>query len=254
MADEKLAWYLATVVNTQLRPSAAPLVNEAMQKIGKVAPLSLAQDLQVLAVRRYLRMQNLEGKDLKTIWAWTAAEVKQSLETRPSEDGVETVGRQLMREAKKVQTAFASANLGYTLGVSPPRSLDRQVKLWVDSLDCKEAGRALFNRAVKELAQPIYDLPAQLSKVVDFSVWLTKAGVKPEPGNAAPGTSDHGQVKAVDFVVMQGARVVAGTSRSTIESDWTAPGWATKLAAATARTRLVGPLKHPYEPWHWSIR
>jgi hypothetical protein len=34
----------------------------------------------------------------------------------------------------------------------------------------------------------------------------------------------HGQVKAVDFVVMQGGRVVAGTSRSTIETDWTAPG------------------------------
>lgn len=99
MPDGKLGWYLATVVNTQLRPSAAPLVNEAMQKIGKVAPLSSAQHLQVLAVRRYLRMQNLEGKDLKTIWAWTTAEVKQSLETRPSEDGVETVGRQLMREA-----------------------------------------------------------------------------------------------------------------------------------------------------------
>jgi hypothetical protein len=110
------------------------------------------------------------------------------------------------------------------------------------------------NRAVKELSQSLYDLPAQLSRVVDFSLWLTKAGVNPEPGNAAPGTSDHGQVKAVDFVVMQGGRVVAGTSRSTIETDWTASGWAAKLATATARTLLVGPLKHPYEPWHWAIR
>jgi hypothetical protein len=26
-----------------------------------------------------------------------------------------------------------------------------------------------------------------------------------------------------------------------------------KLIAATTGTKLVGPLEHPYEPWHWTI-
>jgi hypothetical protein len=28
-------------------------------------------------------------------------------------------------------------------------------------------------------------------------------------------------------------------------------GWEAKLIAACAGTKLKGPLKKPYEPWHW---
>ena len=254
MVDAKLGWYLETIVKTQMRPSAAPLVSDAMAQIAKAAGPSNGQELQTLALRRYLRMQNLEGKDLASIWAWTPEQVKENLEALPGEDGKETEARRLMREARAVQRSFAAANPGYTLGVSPPRSLERQVKLWCSSLDCKEAASRLTKQAVQQVSQEAFELPAQLSAIVELSTWLMKAGVKPEPGNAAPGTSDHGQVRAVDFVVIQAGRVIAGTSRRTIESDWTASGWAAKLAAATAKTRLAGPLKHPYEPWHWYLR
>jgi hypothetical protein len=83
--------------------------------------------------------------------------------------------------------------------------------------------------------------------------WLQESQVNNEPGNAAPGTSDHGQLRAVDFVVIREGRVVAGVRRSTIPTEWTASGWATRLADAAAHTILVGPLSHPYEPWHWAL-
>jgi len=116
------------------------------------------------------------------------------------------------------------------------------------------AALELFDQAVKELSKAIYDLPAELSRIADFARWLEGFLLTAEPGNAAPGTSDHGQMRAVDFIVMQGRRVVATTERASIATQWTAPGWSARLAAATAGTQLVGPLAHPYEPWHWSLR
>ena len=110
-----------------------------------------------------------------------------------------------------------------------------------------------MRQASREIEKPIYELPPPATSVEGFATWLRERGVDPEPGNAAPGTSDHGQVKAVDFVVMRGRELVAGTTRSTIPSAWTAPGWAQKLVEAVAGTRLRGPLRTPYEPWHWSL-
>jgi hypothetical protein len=158
-----------------------------------------------------------------------------------------------MNEAARVQATFARDNPGYSLGVSPPRSLSRQVHLWVTSSSAQAAGERLVRTVSRELAKPTYVLPPPVTTVESFAAWLRELTVDPEPGNAAPGTSDHGQVRAVDFVVMRGSELVAGTTRSTIPSAWTAPGWAKKLADAVAGTRLRGPLRTPYEPWHWSI-
>jgi hypothetical protein len=188
-----------------------------------------------------LRLQNIENRDLASLWSWTAEQVHESLRALPSEDGALGVASRLLNEAARVQRAFASANPGYTLAISPPRALERQVVLWKDSLDARVAARDLFDRAVKELSSQTYDLPAELARIVEFSQWLERSRVTPEPGNAAPGISEHGQMRAVDFIVMQGRRIVADTQRATIASAWTAPGWATRLAAATAGTQLVGP-------------
>lgn len=253
MQDEKLGWYLATIVKTQVRPSAAPLVSDALERIGTTAPLLHQQALQLLALRRYLRLQNRENRDLASIWSWTLEQVNTSLNAS-NPDGTAGLARRLMNEAGRVQRAFAAANPGHTLGISPPRDLERQVTLWNASLDARLAAGRLFEQAVREVSQATYDLPAQLSTVVNLARWLERALVRPEPGNAAPGTSEHGQMRAVDFIVMQGRRVVATTRRATIATEWTASGWAARLAAATAGTPLVGPLANPYEPWHWSLR
>jgi hypothetical protein len=229
-------------------------VRDALARIARAAPTPHAQPLELLALRRYLRLQNRENQDLASIWSWTAEQINESLNTLPSEDGMVGVPRRLLYEAARVQRAFAAANPGYVLGISPPRDLDRQVTLWNRSLDGRVAARDLFERAVRELAEETYDLPAQLARVVEFSQWLQRSRLTVEPGNAAPGISDHGQMRAVDFIVMQRGTVVAGPRRATIAVEWTASGWARRLAAATAGTQLVGPLANPYEPWHWSLR
>jgi hypothetical protein len=253
MRDGKLDWYLTTIVTTQLRPTASPLVRDALQKIGKSAPLNLAQALELLALRRYLRIQNRQHGDLASLWSWTAAQMNQNINTSPSEDGIMTSGWQLMREAARVQRAFASSNPGYTLNITPPRDLERQVRLWNDNLGVRAAASQILRGAVSEVSKPKYELPALLAIVAAFGRWLQEYEVANEPGNAAPGTSDHGRVRAVDFTVMRGRMVVAGITRATIATEWTAPGWARKLAEAAANTSLAGPLQHPYEPWHWAL-
>lgn len=162
-------------------------------------------------------------------------------------------GRRLVNEAARVQQAFARANPGHTLAISPPRDLERQVTLWTGNLSIRTVADRLLREAIQLVSQPEYVLPPTARALDRFIDGLQAARVSPEPGNAAPGTSAHGQMRAVDFVVMQGGRVVAGTQQATIPTAWTASGWARRLADATAGTQLVGPLAHPYEPWHWSL-
>jgi hypothetical protein len=110
MRDAKLEWYLTTIVNTQLRPTAVPLVRDALDRIGRAALMSVAQPLQLLALRRYLRIQNRQQRDLASIWSSTAEEMNGSVNTPPSADGTMTLGWQLMSEASRVQRTFAAAN------------------------------------------------------------------------------------------------------------------------------------------------
>jgi hypothetical protein len=168
MRDGKLDWYLTTIVTTQLRPTASPLVRDALQKIGKSAPLNLAQALELLALRRYLRIQNRQHGDLASLWSWTAAQMNQNINTSPSEDGIMTSGWQLMREAARVQRAFASSNPGYTLNITPPRDLERQVRLWNDNLGVRAAASQILRGAVSEVSKPKYELPALLAIVAAF--------------------------------------------------------------------------------------
>jgi hypothetical protein len=73
------------------------------------------------------------------------------------------------------------------------------------------------------------------------------------PGNAAPGLSGHGQMRAVDFVVMQGAQVIATTIVASAQTAWRDPGWADRLAVVARQANLRGPLRVPDEPWHWVL-
>ena len=61
-------------------------------------------------------------------------------------------------------------------------------------------------------------------------------------------------MRAVDFQVHQGGRVVAGPSTATIATDWVAAGWAARLDAAVrqASNRFVGPQASPPAPWHYT--
>lgn len=243
--DPKIEAYLTAAAGWSIRQTAREEVADALSRIERAALLAHQRGLRLLALRRYLRLQDGEHVDLHAIWSWTDEQVQESLR--------EGSGRDLMAEATRVQAAFARNNPGHRLGVSPPRSLPRQVQLWVTSASARTAGGRLLRFTSTELEKPVYDLPPHMTRVQSFATWLRRQPVDPEPGNAAPGTSDHGQVRAVDFVVMQGSRVIAGTSRASIPTAWTASGWAQRLVDATAGTRLRGPLRVPYEPWHWSL-
>jgi hypothetical protein len=150
MRDAKLEWYLTAIASTQFRPAAVPLVQDALKRIGKLGPMAVAQPLQLLALRRYLRAQNRQHRNLAAIWSLSADEMNRSINTQPSDDGAATLGWQLMNEASRVQRNFAAANPGYSLGVSPPRDLERQVALWNGNLSVRATARELFGKAVEE--------------------------------------------------------------------------------------------------------
>lgn len=217
--------------------------HQAEQALGMIArqasgPASLAARL--LAMRRYLRVGPVK---MQTNWSWTEAEMRARQNEEP--------GVTLYAEAEKVRVNFASANPGYTLTLSPPRSLERQVVLWIRNETVRIAGPRLVKSAEGELNKSAYPARPDAASTRAFSTFLKDTRVDPEPTNAAPGTSDHGRGIAVDFVVMRGSDVVADIKKAEIETRWHPGGWHQKLAEACEGTKLRGPLPNPYEPWHW---
>jgi hypothetical protein len=68
------------------------------------------------------------------------------------------------------------------------------------------------------------------------------------------GTTSGRWMRAVDFVVVRiGGHIVADTKSPSIQAIWKIGGWEAKLVAAASGTKMIGPLKHPYEPWHWRL-
>ena len=218
-------------------------VEQALSLIEKYLGRSdKSQALQLLATRRYLRAG---GKKVHAGWAWTAEQAQQLGRT-----GSAAI---LLEEAASVQRKFAGANPGCTLGISPIRSLEKQVQLWNGNNTVQQAGNRLFENMSRELAKVDYPTPPTGAGVAKFTSVLRFSSVSPEPSSAAPGTSDHGQLRAVDFVVLRGGKLVADTQTAQIQTVWKLDGWEGKLIAAAAGTKLVGPLKFPYEPWHWRL-
>jgi hypothetical protein len=213
-----------------------------MRLIDRRANALQSLSARLLAFRRYLRIGPAR---LVANWAWSDAELANAANTEP--------GRTLYTEAEKVRKAFADANPGYTLALSPPRGLERQVELWVDNDSVKSAGPRLQRTVELALKNDNYPEKPDDAALRKFNSFLRVAPVTPEPTNAAPGTSDHGRGTAVDFVVMHGRQKIADAVKLQIESRWKADGWERALIEACRGTRLSGPLQSPYEPWHWVL-
>jgi hypothetical protein len=64
MPDAKLDAYMDAVVSVAIRPSAQGDVRKALSLIAKGKWCAFAQPLQLLALRRYLRIQNREHKNI----------------------------------------------------------------------------------------------------------------------------------------------------------------------------------------------
>jgi hypothetical protein len=92
-----------------------------------------------------------------------------------------------------------------------------------------------------------------------FRSFLGDCKVDPEPSLAAPGTSDHGRMEAIDFVVMKDGKKIADTVTANIGLDWDGPGWTMKLKKAVIESKAT--FDHHYldknglrEPWHYRLR
>jgi hypothetical protein len=245
MRNQAIEGYVTATVDQVIQASARSDVHDALRQIRETAHFAAAQALQVLALRRYLRMQNKQHVNLHRRWAWTPEQAREHASAGS--------GQLLMGEAARAQQEFAKNNPGYSLAISPLRSLERQVGLWNGNLKVRAAAAGLFRELLKKVADDEFKLPITHKKVADLALWLQERDVHPEPTSAAPGTSDHGQLRAVDFVVVHGGKVIAGTNSDRIAVEWTGPGWTKKLVEAASSTTLIGPLANPYEPWHWRI-
>ena len=232
-------------------PDPAPLLQAYVASISAQLDPRVAQTLarldgtgrQLLALRSYLR----SASNLAERWSWTQEQIA-AFDGSPEQ-------RDLHQEIDKVRTAFVAANPGYELYVnSRVRSLDVQVEHWNSNESVKAAADEILVAAQALIAAPGFptDLPEQARHAL--KALLTGHRPMPTPTIAAPGLSLHGQMRAIDFQVHQGGRVMAGPSTATIGTDWAAEGWAVKLDAAVraASDRFVGPQASPPAPWHYT--
>ena len=229
--DDALPAYVASI-SAQLDPRVAQTLAQ-LDGTGR----------QLLALRSYLR----SASHLAERWSWTEDRIE------AFEGSAEA--RDLQQEIDRVRKAFIAANPGFELYVnSEVRSLDVQVEHWNSNASVTAAAEGILVAAQARIASP--EFPAARSKQarVALEAFLSAYRPVPTPTIAAPGLSLHGQMRAIDFQVHQGGRVIAGPSTATIATDWVAAGWAAKLDAAVreASNRFVGPQATPPAPWHYN--
>ncbi len=232
-ADDTLALHVAGVQGT-LEPRAAAVIPR-IDGVGR----------QLLALRSYVRA----GTGLAERWSWSDTEVAawQGSEAQAALDAA--IGR--------VRAAFEAANPGYSLHVNPEvRSLEIQLERWNTNATVAMAAAALADAAETAVRSEGFPEPGTRSAQARFAEVLGAWLPEPMPPLAAPGLSAHGQMRAVDFVVTQGERIVAGAVTADIPGIWIGEGWGERLNAAVLASRapFEGPLRYPDEPWHFDYR
>ena len=193
---------------------------------------------RLLALRAYLRA----GPSLRARWSWTDDEIRRY---RQSQEYV-----RLLADLNGVRSAFERANPGFSLYANTEvRSLDTQIERWNSNPRVGNTARSLYRSAVHAIEQT---RPGERSAQA-LKQHLLSWRPAPVSPLAAPGLSLHGQMRAIDFQVMRGERVVAATEVGAVQRDWRATGWDRKLRRAVdaAGGRFAGPLQSPNEPWHY---
>ncbi|MDY6947495.1 MAG: hypothetical protein SXG53_17435 [Pseudomonadota bacterium] len=223
-------------------------LDEYLQHIAASLPQSAATTLQriegtpkrLLAVRAYLRA----GDDLHARWSWSTDEIEEH--TRSPEY------RALLAETDQVRTRFEAQNPGYTLYANTEaRSLELQVTRFNSNRSVAKVAASLHEQALAKIGQPGFGSPQRADSVQHFKEFLTRWRPPTAAPLAAPGISRHGQLRAIDFQIMKNGAIVAPTDTGTVKRNWDAPGWTRKLQTAIAGSNFRGPLRSPYEPWHY---
>lgn len=212
-----------------------PRQREALAKIPEISR-------KLLALRGYLRAGEAGAR-----WSWTEEEVARYKTTAEY--------RAALAEVEKVRAAFASSNPGHTLHVNTEvRTLDEQLTGWNRVESVRAAGEELLAACRRELAGESYMEPPDEAGAARFAGFLRGFRTGRSPTLALPGFSPHGQLRAFDFQVIQGGRIIADTSTGSVASRWDSAGWTERLKEAVSKSgaRLTGPLASPREPWHYT--
>ena len=202
-------------------------------------------DRRLLALKYYLRRND----QVDQYWAWTPQQIIRYRKTAEY--------RAAMADVAKVKVRFAELNPGYTLQVNTEvRMLEDQIAVWNGAPSVAASGRALLQQCMNLLDDSAFAGAPDVGDVAAFRSFLEGRAVIQVPTAAVPGFSEHGQLRAFDFVIRQGDQIVAGTDASSVRDAWDRPGWTEKLkeAVTQASSRFVGPLAAPREPWHYSYR
>jgi hypothetical protein len=197
---------------------------------------------QALALRSYLRA----GEDLGSRWSWTEEQIRE-FEGSPHQ-------QRFLQSLAAVIAQFEVENPGYSLFVNTQvRSLELQLERWSSNPRVGEVADELYSALRRELRQS-----ASTQQPGGIAIERCRAflvGWRPSRASplAAPGLSAHGQLRAVDFQVMKGSQIVAGTSISLVARDWVKKGWADRLRRVVSSMGgdFIGPLQSPNEPWHY---
>jgi hypothetical protein len=215
-----------------------PRLQRALAKIRST-------ERRYLAVRGYVRREH----KVHTSWSWTASEAAAFRRTAEYRAMLDTIAA--------IKRRFAARNPGFRLSViTDIRTLDVQLRKWNTVASIAVSGREVVDTALVVLADSTWpDVPDSAS-TQRFRAFLDGYELVNTPTVAVPGFSDHGQLKAFDFKVYRGGRMVAGTTTATIPQHWDAPGWSCRLNEVICDygDAFLGPLQEPYEPWHYTWR
>lgn len=213
-------------------------------------PKATLQDIEgthrkLLALRYYL---NREG-DLKKEWTWSRTQFEQFKRTKSY--------RNAIAEVERVKATFAELNPGYTLSTTlEARPLEDQLNSWNTLPSVETAARSLYQQMLQSALDSSINIPPDSLDLLSFRQALRGAELPIIPTVAVPGLSQHGQLRAFDFVIKQGGTVIAGTDAGSASSRWDKAGWTKKLQEAirASSSSFSGPLRSPYEPWHYTYR
>ena len=241
------AWFVVLLGFTAGLPAAS---TENLQDVlAQTLPAKASQTLaaipdngrKLLAARSYFRSQ----ATLDARWSWSEAQIK------AYEGSAEQ--KQLLADIARINDHFGAVNPGYALYTnSKVRSLDRQIEAWNENAS---VGTAAAELLMAFESNTTLDLgPDNPNRYAQLKAWLRASTPQQGPNLAAPGLSAHGQMRAIDFQIAQGTRIIAAADSAEVENIWRAQGWGAKLKASisAAGPAFEGPLTSPDEPWHYS--
>lgn len=249
---ERLLYPPTIILN---RPAPAPPEHQEVQLYIDAAASGLDKRIRdamrwidgtnrrLLALKYYLA----KGGAIRSQWTWTPREI---VRFKKSADYGEALA-----EVEKVKAKFAELNPGYTLQVKTEvRTVEEQITIWNATPSITASGNKLLEECLELVNDSTFDAVPEKERIKQFRALLSSSKVPYVPTAAVPGFSQHGQLRAFDFIIRQGELIVAGSDAATIRAVWDNSGWTAKLKTAIeqASDKLSGPLASPREPWHYT--